>query len=168
MFSTRWALAVIFVSAMGALNPQAAKANRVSEDLAAFEKNSGEYTIKGSTARESDAYCLNGYDKLTLQVNAREGTITEILTGNGTINGVPTAGRETIMVSLSKRTELPSSTGVRTERTVISGRSIITQESTWAPLFGLFGEWHDSGTLIELADENTAILSDFRCVLVKQ
>lgn len=116
----------------------------VSDNLAPFERYSGNYTV----FVETGSYCSHAYQSLQLEIKPNQQTITETFIGDGALHGQPTAGVKDLSVSVNDIYELPSSTGRRLQRVVVKKQAIIVQESTFAPLYGLFGKWKDNEALL--------------------
>ena len=137
-------------------------AHAATDNLQPFTSFSGDYTISS----ESGPYCQNAFQSLQLVVNADEQTVTEIFEGEGTLNGLPTAGQYAISVSKENTRELPSLNGRRLERVVIEKQTITTQESLWAPLYGFFGKWENTGAILKFEKSGSVIVhrSGFSCL----
>lgn len=136
-----------------------------TDDLQSFSDYSGRYTISS----EAGPYCLNAYQSLQIHVDANAQTVTEVFEGDGKLHGLPTAGQYTIPVSLTNTRELPSSNGRRLERIVIEDQTIITQESLWAPFYGFFGEWENTGAILKFERTGGVSISrgGFNCLFNK-
>ncbi len=116
----------------------------VSDNLTPFVSYSGNYTV----FVETGSYCSQAYQSLQLEIKPNQQTVTETFIGEGAMHGQPTAGVQDFSVSVNDTYELPSSTGRRLQRVVVKKQAIIVQESTFAPLFGLFGKWKDNQALL--------------------
>lgn len=140
---------------VGISAPGIASAGWVNDNLVPFVVNSGNYIVASSPG---DA-CTQGFKVLHIAIDPKAGTIEEVFTGEGEINGLPTAGQQVISVSLSQKRPILNLGGEKSERTVVSGKSIVIQTSTWAPLFGEFGGWDDEDTLVVFNSDNSLTLS---------
>lgn len=154
--STVNVLATLALSASAFASSQDELLTTASEDLTPLAASTGDYVIDP----QSGPYCTSGYTALNVVVNPVEKTVIETFTGPGTIHGSPTAGQETIEVSLEKTTPLPSFPGEKKMRVVVSGDSIIEQTWNWSPLAGEFGGWRDGATYVRF--ENPSRLVVFR------
>lgn len=123
----------------------------VSDNLTPFVSYSGNYTV----FIEAGSYCSQAYQSLQLEIKPNQQTVTETFIGDGAMHGQPTAGVQDFSVSVNDTYELPSSTGRRLQRVVVKKQAIIVQESTFAPLFGLFGKWKDNQALLTFHKDGT-------------
>lgn len=150
-------IATLFMS----LNSQAA-----TDNLEPFINYNGLYTISS----DAGPYCQSAYKNLFLAVDAQMQTVGEFFDGEGKLNGLPAAGEFNIPVSLKNTTDLPSLNGRRSERIVIDDQTIVTQESVYAPIYGLFGKWKNTGKILkfEKSGDVTVYRSGFGCLFNKK
>lgn len=137
-------------------------AQAASDNLHPYTDFSGHYSINS----DAGLYCLKAYKSLQLVVNSDDQTVTEIFEGDGLLNGLPTAGQFTIHVSLKNTNQLPSLNGRRLERIAIEKHTIVVQESLFAPLYGFFGKWENTATILKFEKSGGVLVSrgGFNCL----
>ena len=125
----------------------------VSTDLSPFVTNSGQYV---NAVTEQRNLCATRYSVLDLEVIPSMKSVKVILSGSGMENGHPTAGEETIELSLQTQWERPILVGREEYRTVLKGDTVLEQVK--ARTIERMTGWEDSDSkVIQFVDGNSIV-----------
>lgn len=124
-----------------------------SIDLSHFVKNSGQYMNASGDQR---TLCGSRYSMLDLEVIPGAKSVNVILSGAGAENGHPTAGEETIELSLQTQWERTILVGREEYRTVLQDNTVLEQVKTHT--IERTTGWENSGrNLIQFMDGDSIV-----------